>query len=251
MQGGADRMEKEISFAWYRLRGLGLLCLCSFVFFFGAYLANQKSLAVNGPARAQTVPIDCVRRDDNALALSFDLTGSSGSVEVILNILKKYGVKASFFVTSEWVDAYPGETKRIAEEGHDIGSRGTDRESMTGESKAQVKKILGETREKVEKLTGIRASLFRAPYGEYDSSLTQTAVEEGYLPIRWSVDSEDWKDYGIESIVKKVTENRQLGAGAIIRMHGGARHTAHALETIISDLQQQGYALTPISTLIR
>lgn len=244
-------MEKEISFAWYRLRGLGLLCLCSFVFFFGAYLANQRSLAVNGSARTQAVPVDSVRRDDSALALSFDVTDSSGSVGVILDILKQYDARASFFVTSGWVEAYPEEIRRMAEEGHDIGSRGTDRESMTGEPKIQVKKILEETRDKVEALTGIRMNLFRAPYGEYDSVLTQTAVQEGYLPVRWSVDSEDWKDYGIESITKNVTQNRMLGAGAIVRMHGGARHTAQALETIVYDLQQQGYVLTPISKLLK
>ena len=243
-------MEKEISFAWYRLRGLGLVCLCSFVFFFGAYLANQRSIAVNGLAGAQAMPVDYVQREDGALALSFDVTQGSGDVGLILDILKAQQAKATFFVTADWVDAHPAETKRMADEGHDIGSRGSDRESMTEKSPAEVRRILEETSGKVKNLTGVQMKLFRAPYGEYDSALVSIAVAEGYLPIRWSVDSEDWKDYGIESIIKKVTENTQLDAGAIIRMHGGARHTAQALETIIEDLRQQGYVPTSVSQLL-
>ena len=243
-------MEKEFDFAWYRLRGLGLVCLCSFVFFFGAYLANQRSMAVNGGISAQTVPLDCVQGKDRMLALSFDVTGGSGSIEVILNILEKYEAGATFFVTADWVDAHPEETKRIVEEGHDIGSRGTDRESMTGKSSGEVRKILEETSEKVRNLTGVRMKLFRAPYGEYDSALIGNVVAAGFLPVRWSVDSEDWKDYGIESIVNKVTQSGQLGAGAIIRMHSGAGNTAQALEAVIEKLRQQGYALQPVSQLL-
>ena len=101
-------MEKEISFAWYRLRGLGLVCLCSFVFFFGAYLANQRTMAVNGVINGQTMPVDCVQGRDSALALSFDVTQGSGSIEAILNILEKYETKATFFVTAGWAAAHGG-----------------------------------------------------------------------------------------------------------------------------------------------
>ncbi len=244
-------MEKEIYFAWYRLRGLGLVCLCSFVFFFGAYLANQRSIAVSGPAGAQTMPVDCVKRDDNKLALSFDVTGGCGSVQVLLNILEKYGAKATFFVTESWMDAHPEEAKRIVSDGHDLGCRGTDRESMAGLPKEEMKKTLRSAQDRAKALTGARMGLFRAPYGEYDSALIGAATAEGLLPVRWSVDSEDWKDYGVESIVKKVTEHPDLGAGAIIRMHGGASHTAHALESIVTKLQAQGYELTPVSKLVK
>ena len=157
--GGSNMMEKEISFAWYRLRGLGLLCLCSFVFFFGAYLANQKSMAVNGAVNAQTMPINCVQGKNGALALSFDVTEGSGSIESILNILGKCGAKATFFVTANWVDGHPEETKRIVDEGHDIGNRGSDCESMTEKSAREVRTILEETSDKVQKLTGTKMKL--------------------------------------------------------------------------------------------
>lgn len=63
-------------------------------------------------------------------------------------------------------------------------------------------------------------------------------------------DSLDWKDYGVESIIKTVTEHKSLGNGAIILMHNGAKYTAEALPTIIEKLQADGYEIVPISQLI-
>lgn len=63
-------------------------------------------------------------------------------------------------------------------------------------------------------------------------------------------DSLDWKDYGTENIIKTVTENKDLKNGAIILMHNGAKFTASALESVITDLQAQGYKFVPVSELI-
>ena len=71
-----------------------------------------------------------------------------------------------------------------------------------------------------------------------------------YYPIQWNVDSLDWKDYGVESIIKTVTQHKALCNGSIILMHNGAKYTAQALETVITSLQEQGYELVPVSQLI-
>ncbi len=63
-------------------------------------------------------------------------------------------------------------------------------------------------------------------------------------------DSLDWKDYGVDSIIKMVVKNQNLGNGSIILMHNGAKDTPKALETIIISLKEQGYKLVPISELI-
>ena len=65
-----------------------------------------------------------------------------------------------------------------------------------------------------------------------------------------SVDSLDWKDYGVDSIIKTVTEHKHLGNGSIILCHNGAKYTAQALDTLITTLQDKGYELVPISQLI-
>lgn len=64
------------------------------------------------------------------------------------------------------------------------------------------------------------------------------------------MDSLDWKDYGVESIIKTVTEHKSLQNGSIILMHNGAKYTAEALPTVIETLQKKGYEIVPISKLI-
>ena len=68
--------------------------------------------------------------------------------------------------------------------------------------------------------------------------------------IQWDVDSLDWKDYGADSIVKKVVQNDKLQNGSIILMHNGAKYTKDALDAVINGLKEQGYEIVPVSKLI-
>ena len=64
------------------------------------------------------------------------------------------------------------------------------------------------------------------------------------------VDSLDWKDYGVESIIKTVLDHKNLQNGSIILCHNGAKYTAEALERLIIGLQEKGYEIVPVSELI-
>ena len=92
--------------------------------------------------------------------------------------------------------------------------------------------------------------LFRPPYGEYNDTVIQTALEMDYYPIQWSVDSLDWKNYGVEEMTRQVVENKHLDNGAIILMHNGTLYTAQALQGIIDGLENKGYQFIPVSELI-
>ena len=92
--------------------------------------------------------------------------------------------------------------------------------------------------------------LFRPPYGDYDNEVILDARACGYYPVQWSVDSLDWKDYGAEDIISRVCNNDNLAGGAIILCHNGAKYTAQALDALLTNLEQQGYTLVPISELI-
>lgn len=242
-------MEQETYFAWYRLRGVGLVCLCSLVFFLGAYLANERSMAVNGTVTGHTAPITRVQTEERQAALSFDT--AQGSVRVILQILEQCRAKATFFVTGDWAEAHPEELAAIAAAGHELGSRGqTAGGRMEGRSSAELQEELADLNGRIRDLTGSTVRLFRAPHGEYDSGLLAAVGAAGCLPVRWSIDSEDWKDYGVESILRNVTESDELGPGAIIRMHSGARYTAQALEAVIEGLRERGLEPVTVSELL-
>lgn len=64
------------------------------------------------------------------------------------------------------------------------------------------------------------------------------------------MDSLDWKNYGVDSIVSTVLNHKALGNGSIILMHNGAKYTKDALPAVIEGLQKKGYEIVPISKLI-
>ncbi len=78
----------------------------------------------------------------------------------------------------------------------------------------------------------------------------ETVQSCGYYPIGWSVDSLDWRDYGVQSIIQTISEHQALENGAIILMHSDAKYTAEALEQVIIRLMEQGYQIVPVWELI-
>lgn len=244
-------MEKgKYQIAWYRLRGLGLVCLCSLVFFVGAYVTNQSAITASTAVSGWKGPVCRVKMEEKKAALTFDASFSAGQIEPILKILEKYGVKATFFVTGSWVENYPEYVKKIAQQGHELGNGSQNHQDMGQLSVSEIQTELGFVYDRVRELTGTEIKVFRAPYGDYEGAVLETVNQSGYLPIQWNVDTEDWKDYGVESIIQKATESPELSNGSILRMHSDAKYTAQALETVIVQLQEQGYELVPVSQLV-
>ncbi len=121
---------------------------------------------------------------------------------------------------------------------------------MSQLSDQEKKNELMKVHTKVQELTGYEMFLFRPPYGDYDNAVVNVAKDCGYYTIQWDVDSLDWKDYGVDSIIKTVTQHKHLGNGSIVLCHNGAKYTAEALDTLIATLKNEGYTFVPISELI-
>ena len=121
---------------------------------------------------------------------------------------------------------------------------------MSQLSKEENEAELMKVHEKVKELTGYEMTLFRPPYGDYDNDVIKIATDCGYFTCQWSVDSLDWKNYGVDPLIKTVCEHKNLDNGAIILMHNGADYTADALDTILTGLKEQGYSILPLSELI-
>ena len=138
----------------------------------------------------------------------------------------------------------------ILSQGHDLGNHRQNHKNMSQLSDAEKESELMTVHNKVKELTGYDMFLFRPPYGDYDSKLIKVARKCGYYSIQWDVDSLDWKDYGVDSIIKTVTQHEHLGNGTIILCHNGAKYTAEALDTMITTLKDAGYSFVPLSELI-
>jgi peptidoglycan/xylan/chitin deacetylase (PgdA/CDA1 family) len=121
---------------------------------------------------------------------------------------------------------------------------------MSQLSDQQIRDELLKVHDKVKELTGYEMYLFRPPYGDYDNHVIKNVAECGYLSIQWDVDSLDWKDYGVESIIRTVCDHKHLGPGSIILCHNGAKYTAQALDAMLTGLKADGYEIVPVSQLV-
>ena len=184
------------------------------------------------------------------ISISFDAAWGADDTIKLLDILDKHNVKTTFFMTGGWVSTYPDMVKEIYNRGHDLGNHSENHKEMSKLSASEQKEEITAVDNKIKELTGYDCFLFRPPYGDYNSLLINTVYGCNHYPVQWDVDSLDWKDYGVDSIIKTVTRHKALGNGSIILMHNGAKFTAEALDTVLTSLEEQGYEIVPISQLI-
>lgn len=233
-------------------KGRALLMLPVLLLLIGAmiYIPYQTITSVSSGTSNRELPIYCVGTDEKKVALTFDAAWGNEDTQILLDILAKYDVHATFFMTGGWIESYPEDVKAIFAAGHDLGNHSENHKQMSKLSRDDCIEELMGPHEKVQELTGYDMCLFRPPYGDYNDNLIQSTEACGYYTIQWSVDSLDWKDYGADNIVNTVLNHKNLDDGAIILMHNGAKYTKDALERVIVGLKEQGYTIVPISELI-
>lgn len=219
---------------------LMLLALC------GVYALGADSMRV--AAGKRELPIYCVERDDNKIAISFDAAWGGDQTTEILNILDAYGVKTTFFLVDIWSERFPELVKEIDRRGHEIGNHSTSHPQMSKLGSQQILDELTKMDDRLESLIGKRSKLFRPPYGDYNNLVVQTARARGYEVIQWSVDSLDWKNRGVEDLVSRATKN--VKSGDIILFHNDSRYILQALPTVLEKLQKAGLEIVPISELL-
>ncbi len=228
----------------------GVCALVAFALLRGVLVTAAGSITVSSSVDGRELPIYCVDTPEKKIALSFDAAWGNEDTAKILEILKKHDVRVTFFMTGGWVESYPEDVKAILAAGHDLGNHSENHKNMSQLSDEEKKEELMKVHTKVQELTGYDMFLFRPPYGDYDNAVVNVAKDCGYYTIQWDVDSLDWKDYGVDSILRTVTQHKHLGNGSIILCHNGAKYTAQALDTLIATLKNEGYTFVPISELI-
>ena len=208
------------------------------------YLTRCVALGAGG----RLLPIYSVAREDKKVAITFNCAWDGEDIPLILETLDKYGAKATFFALGTWVDSYPEETKAIIEAGHEIGTHSNTHPDMTKISREKITEELLRSSEKIERVTGIKPKLFRAPSGAYNNELIECASGLGFTTIQWDIDSRDWKNPPQEEMIKSVTEN--TGKGSIILFHCGLEITDESLPAILENLKNEGYQFVKVSDLI-
>ena len=171
-----------------------------------------------------------MQRDQKVCSISFDAAWGADNTQKILDVLSEYGVTCTFFVVGNWADQYPEQAKAIVESGNELMNHSNAHDHFNALSADAIIADVNTCNDKIEALTGVRPTLIRCPFGEYDDHVISAVNSMGMTAIQWDVDSLDWKDYDAKTIFKRVTENLQ--PGSIVLFHNAALHTPEALPSI-------------------
>ena len=221
---------------------LCLLCSCT------AYTIGLNTDATAVVAQKKELPIYSVEHKDKVISISFDASWGADKTISILDILDQYNVKTTFFLVGGWVDKYPEMVQEIFSRGHEIGNHSDTHAHMNQLSEQGIRDELRIMSDKVEKLTGVRPTLFRPPYGEYNDRVIRVSRAEGYEAVQWSIDSLDWKDRGTQDIIKQCTY--RVEPGDIVLFHNDSNDIVNALPTVIQHYQSLGYTIIPVSEIL-
>ena len=246
-------MEKRRMKKWRKLTGARAIAIALGICVFSCiavpmYAVNSRLKADMVSSQKKLLPIYCVETSEKKLAISFDCAWGVDYTDELLDIMQKHGVKCTFFAVQFWVERYPEYAKKITEAGHELGTHSRTHSYMSKLSQAEIQDELETSCGAIERVTGVKPTLFRAPYGDYDDLLIQTATSMNLYTIQWDVDSLDWKNLSATEIALRIINGAKNGS--IILCHNNGLHTAEALPLIFSTLKNRGYEFVPISELI-
>ena len=211
------------------------------------WVVNTPAL-VGVSASKRALPVYCVQRDDRSIAISFDAAWGNEDTQTLIDILAKYGVSTTFFVVGDWVDKYPESVRALSDAGHEVMNHSTSHAHFSKLSHNEIVRDVNLCNDKIEHITGVRPTLFRCPYGEYDDHVIQAVSSLGMTAVQWDVDSLDWKGISADEIRRRVLDRVQ--PGSIVLFHNAAENTPEALPGILEALIADGYRIVPISELL-
>ena len=185
------------------------------------------------------------------VALTFDDGPHQRYTAEILDILKEFGVSATFFAVGENAQSHPELIRREVAEGHEVANHTSNHYHVSKLTDEELVRDILACNQTLEGITGRHVRLFRPPEGVCSEALKDICEREGLTIVLWSVDTRDWAHTPVEEICKNVREN--VRNGSIILMHdfiGKNSPTPVALRRIIPMLGELGYELVTVSQLL-
>jgi peptidoglycan/xylan/chitin deacetylase (PgdA/CDA1 family) len=195
-------------------------------------------------------------RAGGGVALSFDDGPDPLFTPPLLGILSDHGVKATFFLLGQHVEARPDLAREVAREGHAIGSHSWSHPVPWETRPHALLRDYRKGRRVVEGVIGQRVHLFRAPTGYIGPVGTAVTMALGLRPWGWTVDPGDWNlPVSSDELLERTAD---LGAGDVVLLHDGMpadrapqavdrSATIGAVPTLIERVRARGLAFATLS----
>jgi peptidoglycan/xylan/chitin deacetylase (PgdA/CDA1 family) len=196
------------------------------------------------------------RADSSKIAFTFDDGPHPVYTPMLLDLLKQHDIKATFFVVGSRAEMYPELLLRMKKEGHLIGVHNYVHRSNWLMFPWTVREGIQKTSEIIEKITGLRPTYYRPPWGLLN--LGDFFFLRPYNIILWSVMAQDWKSKGGSAKIKRKLLNKIKG-GAVILLHdcgetpgadsNAPLNTINALKDILPVMAEKGYTCVKVNEM--
>ncbi|MEU7862199.1 bifunctional polysaccharide deacetylase/glycosyltransferase family 2 protein [Nonomuraea sp. NPDC049141] len=195
------------------------------------------------------------RLPDRTIALTFDDGPDPAWTPAVLDALKKYGAKATFFAVGSKVAEHPELARRIIAEGHELGNHTYAHADLAAVPGWRLRLELSLTQKALAGATGLHTTLVRPPYSATPEAITgpqwesmKALAADGYLVTLADLDTKDWSRPGTRKIV--TSSLPAGGRGAIVMMHdsgGDRRQTVEAVDLVLKELTGKGYRAVTVT----
>ena len=191
------------------------------------------------------------------VALTFDDGPNPPYTEQVIDILRRNGTRATFFVEGQAAADHPDAVKLLRDAGMAIGSHSyAHSEDLPAMQATDFRYDLGRAEAVLEGILGHKLQLYRAPFGKTSATMLNELRNAGYTSIGWDVDSTDWRETSPDEIAGRVL--LEAHAGAIVLLHDGAlgqgnsdrSGTVEALPAIVAGLRERGYELVTVPDIL-
>lgn len=182
-----------------------------------------------------------------SIELTFDDGPNPIYTPLILHILARYHIHATFFTIGRQVQSYPSLVRQEYQQGDVVGNHSWNHPNLTRLTPQAIRTQLQATSFAIQRATGASPLFFRPPYGSTNTQVYRVANQLGLKQILWTIDTRDWQRPGVNQIVHTVLT--QVTHGSIILLHDGGGNrsqTVQALPLIITGLLQRGFTCTII-----
>jgi len=178
---------------------------------------------------------------EKALLLTFDDGPSNKNTPAVLEVLKRYGIKAVFFEVGRNLGKPQSLAQKEIEAGHTLANHTFTHAFLPKLSDAKMEEQLTDTTQALLPSTKVSPALFRPPYGARNEEVLKLADKLGMKTVLWNVDSMDWADPVPASIAKRVLAQVDKEKRGILLFHDIHERAAEALPTILDALIKDGY----------
>ncbi len=191
------------------------------------------------------------------IALTFDDGPNPPFTQEIVEVLERYGARATFFVEGEAAVAHPEIVNLLRRAEMAIGSHSySHSESLTTMPAADFARDLQSAESALEEILGTKPQFYRPPFGRMSATMLRELRRAGYVSVGWDVDSTDWRESEPEKIAARVLS--EAHSGAIVLLHDGGLSggnadrggTVEALPAIIDGLRERGYELVTMTEMM-